>query len=1442
MANLLSWLGDRVHDAENGIGQAVGGVGQAIGQGVQNVEHTFAPPAPVQQQAPQAAPSFGFGQLPPLNAPAPTTMPNINDLTNTINQTAQIGPKYQQPIQKPDFRYGGSSQDPSNNPISRVADPLLQGVLGRVPLLNTPVNVANQANDFANKYSTPTGNPVQSSLQGAKDIVQAGVDNSPQVQALKAGGQLFGNVANQATQSLGLNNGQTNLPFFGQTQSASNLVADKGLGGAALDTLGNVISAGGFKTGVEAPNKVEAPSVSPQVQALADSAKANDPAFQAKIAQLASDQGLGYKPGPPKTANRIDEKTANENGGDFSKIYDATRATVSVPDPRQMAGHIAAIQEQYPLARPVKDGMNNEGYQDVKVNVKLPDGSNGEVLLATPEMLEAKHELGGHALYEEARTTEDATKLATLEAQMKDLYQTAQAKTQARLAAEDTSRPSTNALAGEKGLPVDTTVPTTALPSDTNLTSVSPTSKNLVPGDVNGIVPPSLPTIAQKAGDVNTVSTPPLERGFSKTVRNSPNTSPELAATAPTTYEAPRSTAELQKSAQDMIKNDFAGAREHALTGIDDHSIATAAELIKHYDKLGDTASANEIEQKASANLTEHGRAIQAATLYNKLAPDSIIRHTNNLLTAAGKKPIDEATSNALIEKSKAVQAMPEGAEKTFALNDLKREVAKQIPPSLGDKAVSLWRTGLLTGPQTVTKVMVSHAVENAAELTTKIPASLLDKFLVGPLSGQRSQTLSLTGYGSGLLRGAKAAGAVLKSGEERPFTSGMGGAIGEVSAHNANYGSGFMGHILNAYSNKVGDIHAAMPKIFYAAAHDNALHDYAGALGRNQGLKGAELQKFVTDSVANPTKEMLDVAKHDAEMATFQQKTKIGDAASGIQGKTGIFGKVAAPFTRIPSAIATDVVNYSPVGVPKTIIEALKDKGAEGWTPAVQRRFVQGLGRSITGSAVPTIGAALYASGNLALGYPTDPKTRDLWAAEGKQANSIKIGGRWRQLSSLGPLGSLLTMGGYFAEAGTTNAKGVSQLSAGVFGGVKSLADQTYLQGISSLAGAVNDPARSFNTYIKNQAASVIPTGLGTVARAIDPLQRQTNSIGDAIAAKVPGLRQGLTPKLDAFGNPLQRAGSVAENLLDPTRPSGANPGTNPALMSELDRLATTGNTVFPDQAKDKTIGTSKDAVKLDPTQTNDRRAAEGPQVQQAYQAVINDPKYAALSDANKAKALSNAATDVNSVQAVKTLVATGNDTQAQKAYNALTPNQKAMMNGQLTVKDYTNLDTNGKALNTAKVDPATAYQQKLDKFNQQKAAGLLSATDIYKQQQALGKEAITSKYNQDVQNLYNMSKNDRKAATTANPQLATLLPQVNQLSSDLSQNHYTSTDKVAKENSAPSGGGSGKLGGGKVRPPQAHKMTVAHAGSAFTKLVGRKIAVPKVHIAKVKAPKRLA
>ena len=589
-----------------------------------------------------------------------------------------------------------------------------------------------------------------------------------------------------------------------------------------------------------------------------------------------------------------------------------------------------------------------------------------------------------------------------------------------------------------------------------------------------------------------------------------------------------------------------------------------------------------------------------------------------------GLPELSPEASQRLSELSQQIQDDPNGDSKL--VKEVHDIITSSVPSSLGDKAFGVWRAGLLTGPQTVTKIVTSHAVNAVLENAKDVPGAGIDKFL-SLFTGQRSLVASLKGSATGFKEGVGAGKNLLANGIDKNPGSNV-----QDFRLSANFGKSVPGKFMNAYVSGVGRLHGSLYKPFFGMEHLQSLYNQALAAAKTQGLKGEEADRFVTDFVHSPSADALKIAQHDAEMFTFQQTTKLGQIASAMQQKGGIIGKVIAPFTKIPSAIATDLINYSPVGGMKTIIDGIKaTKSDEGLTIAAQRQLSQGLGRSIIGTAAIIPGIMLYGRGMITLGYPTTAQEQELWADEGKQPNSVLVDGQWRNLGALGPLGSVLSIGGYMGQALTQgNDLGTAALQ-GLGGGLKSIESQSYLQGVSSSVDALNQGGSSVNSFAKSTAGSIVPTLSNTVANSTDQYQRNTtgNNIGesmlDAIKGRIPGLRETLPSKTDAFGNNLKSGETGLERIIDPFQSSTA-PKSGP-LLQELRRLENAGFGEMPQYIdKKENFGTLShpDYVNLNPQQIKQLTQMIGQATEQAWYQAIETPGYSSLPDVQKQATLS--------------------------------------------------------------------------------------------------------------------------------------------------------------------------------------------------------------------------
>ena len=690
-----------------------------------------------------------------------------------------------------------------------------------------------------------------------------------------------------------------------------------------------------------------------------------------------------------------------------------------------------------------------------------------------------------------------------------------------------------------------------------------------------------------------------------------------------------RDTEELAIKAKNLVKDDIVTA-EKVAQGTDDKAVAVTSELIKHYDEVAKSAKTTTeknlaldkisvIANETAKNLTEAGRTVQAAKILSMQTPEGnlrfasgLIQKYNDLIDKKGtglfglRKKVPELTgaqAEEILNESKRVFALPEGTEKAMAYQKLQNKIKGLVPSSFFQKAMTLWKAGLLTGIKTTGLNLGSSLSHGVSETIKDVPASVVDK-IASVFTGERTLVATTKGK-EGIAEGFKKGLRYFKTGyDERNIAS-------KLDYNKVNFTSKG-GKVLQAYTDTVFRLLGAEDQPFYYGAKARSLYSQAMAQAKNAGLKGKEYTKFVDDLVANPTDNMIKYATHDAEVAVFQNKTALGDAAKKLQQVGGGAGEVVVPFGRTPASVATQLINYSPIGAVKTLIENV------GKGKFDQRMFSQGMGRAITGTGAMYAGMELYKKGKVVLGFPQDEREKRQWELEGKKPNSILIGDKYRSLSILGPLGSGMVVGGYLQRGLEETGSLAESIVQATTGGIKSLTEQTFLQGLNSFTQAITDPVNRGQTLLGNLMGSVVPTIVSDVAQAGDSTQRRTSPTKDGfispIQGRIPGLRNKLEPKINALGEEVARGGNILETMFDPTRPSKA---TDSPLIAEFRRLSDTGNAVTPTYfADDK-------KMLLTPQNKTDLQKDAGTLFKSKVEKLIKLPQYQELSDEDKAKAI---------------------------------------------------------------------------------------------------------------------------------------------------------------------------------------------------------------------------
>lgn len=618
-----------------------------------------------------------------------------------------------------------------------------------------------------------------------------------------------------------------------------------------------------------------------------------------------------------------------------------------------------------------------------------------------------------------------------------------------------------------------------------------------------------------------------------------------------------------------------------------DETMAKGIALAKHYQAMGDDLKASELYVELAKKATEAGRTVQALNLMRRTTPEGVLMSTmrevesyNDKMKNKPNKQINITPEQRaeFLGKLREAYAMPEGNLKEIrarriAIGEAIREVRDQIPSSKWDKFTTLWKAGLLTAPTTHIRNIAGNVINGGSEKLAQTVGSAFD-WAIGKGTGKR--TLTLNGFGgmlNGIKEGSGYAKDIMKTGID---------TTGEIDSkwrdQRTKYGNGLGGKLAQGYTDFVFNSLNASDKIFRGSAEKMSIANQAKAIAINEKLRGDERKARIRQLINNPTNAMLENAKHDADMATFQQDTELGQFVAKGRQAGGITKKatdIIMPFTGVPSAVADQLVNYSPLGVAKGVKQvadlrkAVKNGLDDSTITALQRKASTQLGRGITGTALLGAGLALANAGLLS-GQPRDEDEKRQWAAEGKKANALKIGNTWIPIDTLSPQ-MILAAAGANAESRIKNGQGALEAGLNTLGdGVKSWTEQGYMTGVKdALDTATGD--KDLHKYAIQQATSLIPNGIRKTAAAMDDKARQANygDLGESIQNSIPLWRNGLPAKHDIYGREIKT--NPWSTMLDPQKSSTESPTELSQKINEFRKNNPELDSVIPKTAPNK-------------------------------------------------------------------------------------------------------------------------------------------------------------------------------------------------------------------------------------------------------------------------------
>jgi len=619
---------------------------------------------------------------------------------------------------------------------------------------------------------------------------------------------------------------------------------------------------------------------------------------------------------------------------------------------------------------------------------------------------------------------------------------------------------------------------------------------------------------------------------------------------------------------------------------------ASQVDLVRFENAMARVAS---IQEQIAGITAEAGRALRS------------FREAVGPATSKNPKVRDKIIQDYINSKGGTVR-IQDIAKKMSMLEDeaqLAKFARDQYKPTFNDYVQEYWINSLLSSPSTHIVNILSNTL--VAGLT---PLEYFGSALVGKLrKGDDKITFGeaaarLLGSVYGALDGVRAAKKAVVDGEVLdPMT--------KLELQRQEVISGPIGSVIRT----PGKLLVAEDAFFKSIGYRQELwgRAFRQAQKEGKGLKRAyELMK-------NPDEWAPDVHLDAIQAGRYQTFTEpLGEGKFGTLGASlqKSIAKIPAlryifPFVRTP----VNIVRYAFERFPATALFTTKFKEA---LAKGGREADLAIAKLAIGSTI-TAGVAMHAyAGNVTGRGPSDPRERAVMFETGWQPYSIRVGDKYYSYNRFEPIGILFGITAdmvdiyKYADEKRLNDEEISlgelgsMLAASV---TENITNKTFLTGLSDAIQILSDPDRYAEENIRRFVASFVPTVVAYERKSDDPILRDAQSFGDAVANRFPEVfgnldirtSQDLSPKRNIFGD----VKTYKETFGGKYSPVNVSPIKNDVVFNEFVNLGYTPP--FPRRL----IG----GVQLNPQQYEDllyQQKVLG--TKQLLQNLIQSPRYKLL------------------------------------------------------------------------------------------------------------------------------------------------------------------------------------------------------------------------------------
>lgn len=568
--------------------------------------------------------------------------------------------------------------------------------------------------------------------------------------------------------------------------------------------------------------------------------------------------------------------------------------------------------------------------------------------------------------------------------------------------------------------------------------------------------------------------------------------------------------------------------------------IATGERLIQIFSQEGDFEKVNGLIQDVAIIGTELGQQVQAMSLIKKASPEGQLMYLQKVVERTNIK--ENTNLKVTDEMRKKILEAKNETELENVMTDIAVDLGEQLPVTMGDKIRSWRYLSMLGNPKTHIKNVGANVAMNMTQQTKNKVAGAMED-VVGIFNKDMERTKTLRPANKDQRSFAK---------QDAEFMKDKIDGGGKYDIKNAIQGNKkqFDNRALNAIANFNSNMLELEDNIFLKKAYQQAMQNYMTA----NKLSSTDMQKSSTLQKAR------EYASLQAQEATFHQFSALAQRLTDIENKGGIAGKAleaVVPFKKTPINIAKSGVEYSPIGLAKSITYDIaqlskktkdyKTKLEKGviseadyktGTSKLVTKTIDNMAKGLTGTSLALLGYAL--KDMEILKSSNDGEDDEFKEKLGEQEYAIRIGDSTYTLDWISPSAIPMFIGATLHDLINSKEEDNSNvLNSLMTSSAKSLEPMTEMSMLQGLTSAISSYEQGSSNMLFDLGASAttsylgqfVPTALGQIAKTIDDKDRDTSSTEKGLAkkvdqfkkqqmAKIPIVSKMLPVRKDVWGN----------------------------------------------------------------------------------------------------------------------------------------------------------------------------------------------------------------------------------------------------------------------------------------------------------------------------------